>query len=128
MPKTVLICDDEAYILESVSYVVHKEGFNVLKAEDGEQALTLARQHVPDLMFLDVEMPKKTGYEVSAALKAEPSTKNIYIIMLTARGQLADEKRGYEAQANEYITKPFSPRKLAKRLHEILDDSAPVNP
>jgi DNA-binding response OmpR family regulator len=128
MPKTVLICDDEAYILESVSYVVHKEGFNVLKAEDGEQALTLARQHVPDLMFLDVEMPKKTGYEVSAALKAEPSTKNIYIIMLTARGQLADEKRGYEAQANEYITKPFSPRKLAKRLHEILDDSAPANP
>jgi two-component system phosphate regulon response regulator PhoB len=124
MPKTVLICDDEAYILESVSYVVQKEGYNVLKAEDGEQALTLARQHIPDLMFLDVEMPKKTGYEVSAALKAEPGTKQIYIIMLTARGQLADEKKGYEAQANEYITKPFSPRKLAKRLHEILDDAA----
>jgi DNA-binding response OmpR family regulator len=120
MPKTVLICDDEAYILESVSYVVRKEGFNVITAEDGEQALALARQHTPDLMFLDVEMPKKTGYEVSAALKGDPGTKQIYIIMLTARGQAADEKRGYEAHVNEYITKPFSPRKLAKRLHEIL--------
>jgi DNA-binding response OmpR family regulator len=128
MPKTVLICDDEAYILESVSYVVKKEGFNVLKAGDGDEALTLARRHMPDLMFLDVEMPRKTGYEVSAALKADPGTKNIYIIMLTARGQLADEKRGYEAQANEYITKPFSPRKLAKRLHEILDDLPTMNP
>jgi len=120
MPKTVLICDDEPYILESVSYVVRKEGFNVITAEDGAQALAKAREHKPDLMFLDVEMPHKTGYEVSAALKAEEETKHIYIIMLTARGQIADEKRGYEAQANEYTTKPFSPRKLAKRLHEIL--------
>jgi DNA-binding response OmpR family regulator len=120
MPKTVLICDDEAYILESVSYVVRKEGFNVITADDGEKALTLARKHKPDLMFLDVEMPKKTGYEVSSTLKKEPDTRQIYIIMLTARGQAADEKKGYEAQVNEYITKPFSPRKLAKRLHEIL--------
>lgn len=120
MPKTVLICDDEAYILESVSYVVRKEGFTVITAENGEQALALAREHKPDLMFLDVEMPKKTGYEVSATLKAEPDTQQIYIIMLTARGQVADEKKGYDAHVNEYITKPFSPRKLVKRLHEIL--------
>jgi DNA-binding response OmpR family regulator len=121
MAKTVLICDDEAYILESVKYVAQKEGFTVITAENGEQALNQAREHRPDLMFLDVEMPKMTGYEVSAALKADAETKHIYIIMLTARGQAADEKRGYEAHANEYITKPFSPRKLAKRLHEILD-------
>jgi DNA-binding response OmpR family regulator len=99
---------------------VRKEGFNVITAENGQQALDQAREHKPDLMFLDVEMPYKTGYEVSAALKAEPDTKQIYIIMLTARGQVADEKKGFEAHANEYITKPFSPRKLAKRLHEIL--------
>jgi len=121
MPKTVLICDDEAYILESVSFVVRKEGFTVITADNGEKALAMAREHKPDLMFLDVEMPKKTGYEVSAALKADAETRHIYIIMLTARGQAADEKRGYEAQVNEYVTKPFSPRKLAKRLHEILD-------
>ena len=121
MPKTVLICDDEAYILESVKYVVQKEGYTVITADDGEKALALAREHKPDVMFLDVEMPKKTGYEVSATLKAEPETRQIYIIMLTARGQAADEKKGYESQVNEYITKPFSPRKLVKRLHEILD-------
>ena len=120
MPKTVLICDDEAYILESVKYVVQKEGYTVITADDGEKALALAREHKPDVMFLDVEMPKKTGYEVSATLKAEPETRQIYIIMLTARGQAADEKKGYESQVNEYITKPFSPRKLIKRLHEIL--------
>jgi DNA-binding response OmpR family regulator len=121
MSKTVLICDDEAYILESVSYVVRKEGFTVITADDGAKALALAREHKPDLMFLDVEMPYKTGYEVASTLKADPETKQIYIIMLTARGQAADEKKGYEAQVNEYETKPFSPRKLAKRLHEILD-------
>src|SRR3954452_8530152 len=121
MPKTVLICDDEAYILESVKYVVQKEGFTVITGDDGEKALALARGHKPDPMVLDVEMPKKTGYEVAGILKSEPDTKQIYIIMLTARGQAADEKKGYESQVNEYITKPFSPRKLAKRLHEILD-------
>ena len=121
MPKTVLICDDEAYILESVRFVVQKEGFTVITADDGDKALALAREHKPDLMFLDVEMPGRTGYEVASILKAEPDTRQIYIIMLTARGQAADEKRGYEAQVNEYETKPFSPRKLAKRLHEILD-------
>jgi DNA-binding response OmpR family regulator len=121
MPKTVLICDDEAYILESVSYVVRKEGFTVITADDGDKALALARERKPDLMFLDVEMPGKTGYEVASILKSEPDTNQIYIIMLTARGQAADEKRGYEAHVNEYETKPFSPRKLAKRLHEILD-------
>jgi len=114
--------DDEAYILESVKYVVQKEGYLVVTGDDGEKALALAREHKPDLMFLDVEMPKKTGYEVAATLKSEPETRHIYIIMLTARGQAADEKKGYESQVNEYITKPFSPRKLAKRLHEILDD------
>jgi DNA-binding response OmpR family regulator len=121
MSKTVLICDDELYILECVSYVVKKEGYNILTAGDGEQALTLARERKPDLIFLDVEMPKKSGYEVCETLRREPETSDIYIIMLTARGQAADEKRGYDAKVDEYITKPFSPRKLAKRLHDLLD-------
>lgn len=121
MPKTVLICDDEPYILESVSYVVKRAGFNVLTAEDGEEALKIAWEQKPDLIFLDVEMPKKSGYEVCEALKKEEPTREIYIIMLTARGQVTDEKKGYEVGANEYITKPFSPRKLIKRVHEILD-------
>lgn len=121
MPKTVLICDDEPYILESVSYVVNKGGFNVITAEDGEEALKMARGKRPDLIFLDVEMPKKSGYEVCQALKEDEETREIYIVMLTARGQVTDERKGYESGVNEYITKPFSPRKLMKRVHEILD-------
>lgn len=121
MAKTVLICDDEPYILESVSYVVKKEGFKVLTAENGEDALRIAEEQKPDLIFLDVEMPKKTGYEVCEVLKRNEMTRGIYVIMLTARGQVTDERKGFEMGADEYITKPFSPRKLIRRVHEILD-------
>ncbi len=120
MTKKVLICDDEPYIIESLSYVVKREGFEVITAEDGEDALNKAKTLNPDLMFLDVMMPKKTGFEVCEQLKKDESTKGIYIIILTARGEESDEKRGREVGADEYITKPFSPRKVSARLHEIL--------
>lgn len=121
MSKKVLICDDEPYILESVKHVVMKEGYSVLIAEDGIESLDMARKESPDLMILDVMMPGKTGYEVCKDLKGDSATKNIHIIILTARGQEADEKMGIEVGADEYMTKPFSPRKLRHRLHEILE-------
>ena len=120
MAKKVLICDDEPYIIESLSYVVKREGFEVIIAEDGEEGLNKAKETNPDLIFLDVMMPKKSGFEVCEQLKKDESTKGIYIIILTARGEESDEKRGNEVGADEYITKPFSPRKLSARLHEIL--------
>ncbi len=120
MPYKVLVCDDEPYILESVAYIIEKEGYEVITAEDGEQGLSTARAEKPNIMFLDVMMPKMTGYEVCEALKRDPSTKNIHIIMLTARGQDTDEERAHEVGADEYMTKPFSPRKLKQRLRELM--------
>lgn len=122
MVKKVLVCDDEPYIVESVSYVVRKAGFEVVVAEDGEEALEKGRQEKPDLIFLDIMMPKVTGYEVCRQLKEDPSTRDTYIVMLTARGQEEDEKKALEMGANEFMTKPFSPRKMRAKLLEILAD------
>ena len=123
MSKRVLICDDEPYILESVSYVVRKAGYDVLTAEDGEESLNQARQEKPDLIFLDIMMPKMSGYEVCRRLKQDPSTKGMYIIILTARGQAEDEQKALELGADEFMTKPFSPRKLREKLEAILGPS-----
>ena len=120
MGRKILICDDEPYILESVSYIAKQAGYEYITAEDGEQSLELARKEHPRLMILDISMPKLTGYEVCERLKKDPQTKDIHIVMLTARGQERDERIGMEAGANEYMTKPFSPRNLRKRMEEIM--------
>lgn len=122
MAKKVLVCDDEPYIVESVSYVVRKAGFEVVVAEDGEEALEMGRKEKPDLIFLDIMMPKVTGYEVCRQLKEDPATRDTYIVMLTARGQEEDEKKALEMGADEFMTKPFSPRKMRAKLLEILAD------
>lgn len=121
MSKKVLVCDDELYILESVSYVVREEGYDVIAAEDGEEGLRLAQSEKPDLALLDVMMPKRNGFEVCRDLKADPLTRSIYIILLTAMGQERDIDEGYQSGADEYMTKPFSPRNLRKKLHDLLD-------
>ena len=121
MSKTVLVCDDQPYILESISYVVREEGYHVLTAEDGEDALRMARAELPDAIILDVSMPKKDGNAVCRELKSDPSTRGLYIIVLTAKGQERDMQESYQCGADEYMTKPFSPRSLRKKLHELLD-------
>ena len=122
MSKRVLICDDEPYIVESVSYVVRKAGFDVVTAEDGEQALEAALREKPDLVFLDIMMPGISGDEVCRRLKADPSTRATHVVILTARGQEEDERRAMEMGADEFMTKPFSPRKLRARVLELLGD------
>lgn len=122
MPKKVLICDDEPYILESVSYVAREGGYEVFTAEDGEQAVALAKQERPELIFLDLMMPRRNGFQVCKALRADEATKDTYIVILTARGQEIDRMQGEQAGANEYLTKPFSPRKLRQKMQEILGD------
>jgi DNA-binding response OmpR family regulator len=119
--KKVLVCDDELYILESVSFVVRQEGYDVLTAEDGNQGLLLFREEHPDLVLLDVMMPGRTGYEVCREIKSDKRSSGTYVILLTAMGQERDVEDGYRSGADEYITKPFSPRFLRKRLHELLD-------
>ena len=119
--KKVLVCDDEPYILESVSFIVREEGYEALTASDGQQALELLRAEHPELVLLDVMMPCRTGFEVCREIRADVSTRGIYVILLTAMGQERDMEDGIHSGANEYMTKPFSPRVLRKRLHELLD-------
>jgi len=118
--RKVLICDDEPYVLESVSYVARKSGCEVYMAEDGDEALAMARQHLPDLIVLDLMMPKKTGFQVCQELRADAQFASTYIIILTARGQESDLREATDAGANEYMTKPFSPRALQQKLNEVL--------
>ena len=120
--KKVLICDDEPYILESVSFIVREEGYQVITANDGEQGLQLLRSEKPDLVLLDVMMPGKTGFDVCREVKADHNMCGTYVILLTAMGQDRDMEDGYQSGADEYMTKPFSPRSLRRRLHELLDE------
>ena len=121
MPKRVLVCDDEPCILECVSHVVRAEGYDVLIAEDGEDALRLARAELPDAMILDISMPRKDGDVVCRELKSDPATRGVYIIVLTAKCQQGDMQESYRCGADEYMEKPFRPSGLRKRLHELLD-------
>lgn len=120
MPKKVLVSDDDLYILQAVGRVVREEGYEVITAEDGAAALQLARAEMPDLLLLDIMMPKMNGLEVCQELKSNPATAGIHIILLTAMGQERDMQEGMKCGANEYMTKPFSTRKLRKKLHDLL--------
>ncbi len=95
-------------------------GVELFLARDGEEGLRYAREEKPDLMFLDIMMPKKNGYEVCEEIKQDPDLKDIYIIILTAKGQVIDRVRGEEVQANEYITKPFNPDEILQKASYIL--------
>lgn len=121
MVKKVLICDDEPHIIESLAYLVKKEGYEAIIARDGEESLEKAQENSPHLILLDLMMPKKSGFDVCQQLRMDDRTKGTFIMILTARGEEADELRGKEVGADEFLTKPFSPRKLRARLHEILD-------
>lgn len=119
--KKILIADDEPYILRSLSFVLKKEGFDVEIACNGEEALEKTQQFNPKILFLDVMMPIKDGYKVCKKLKSNPETKDIYIIMLTAKGQIIDKEKGLTIGADEYITKPFAPREIVNKVKKIME-------
>ncbi len=118
--RTVLVADDDEDILQLVSFRLERAGYTVVTAADGQQALAAARQHQPDLAVLDVMMPGLNGYEVTRQLRADPATAAIPVILLTARVQEADVSRGFEAGADDYLRKPFSPQELRSRVQAIL--------
>ncbi len=120
MGKKILVVDDEYFITRSLSFMLQKEGFEVNVAHDGQRAIEEIGQDKPDLIFLDVDMPKKDGNEVAREIRANPQWKDIHIIMLTAKGQEKDVSKGLEAGADEYVLKPFDPRAILKRAKEIL--------
>ena len=118
--KTVLIADDENDIVETLQFMFESEGFNVLTAFDGEEALQAARTNNPDIILLDVMMPKINGYKVSRLLKFDKKFQDIPIIMLTARSQEEDKLIGEETGANEYITKPFDINDVIELVKQYL--------
>lgn len=119
--KTILVCDDEPLIVEAAGYVVKKEGFKLLTAFNGRDALKIAQENIPDLIMLDVNMPEMTGFDVCRNLKSNDKTKEIIIMMFTANVQASDYSKASNLGADDFIEKPFSPKDLRIKLHELFD-------
>ncbi|HEX7974335.1 MAG TPA: response regulator, partial [Anaerolineales bacterium] len=112
----ILIADDEKDIRDLISFTLRFAGHEVIAASNGEEALNNALHEIPDLVLLDVRMPRMTGYEACAQIKANPSTQHIPVVFLSAKGQENEIRAGLEAGAAEYILKPFSPDQLIERV------------
>ena len=116
----VLAADDDEDILELITFRLERSGYTVVQARDGEEAWNLAQANPPDLAVLDVMMPKLDGFELTRRLRANDATSRMPIILLTARAQDADVQQGFDAGADDYIRKPFSPQELRARVQAIL--------
>lgn len=118
--QTILVVDDEQDLLDLIEYNLKKEGFDVLKAEDGLEGIEMARKHHPDLVLLDIMMPKMDGFEVVERMRDDPKLGHIPIIFLTARGDEKTEVEGLDKGGDDYITKPISTTKLISRIKAVL--------
>ena len=121
----VLVADDDPDILELVTYILKSEGYEVVSAPDGLQALELARARRPQLAVLDVSMPNLDGLEVTRRLRADAELASLPVILLTARVAAADQERGLEAGATDYLPKPFKPQDLRERVAAVLRLNSP---
>lgn len=118
--QTILVVDDEQDLLDLIEYNLKKEGFDVLKAEDGKEGIKMARKHSPDLILLDIMMPKMDGLEAVEVIRNDEELKRIPIIFLTARGDEKTEVEGLNKGGDDYITKPISTTKLISRIKAVL--------
>lgn len=123
MAKKILIVDDEPNIVLSLEFLMKQAGYQVRTATDGEAALKAIREEHPDLVLLDVMMPRKDGYEVCQTVRKEPDCKDIKIVMLTAKGREVEREKGLALGADDYITKPFATREVVDKVREILSGS-----
>ena len=122
MAKKILIADDEPNIVISLEFLMKREGFDVTVATDGEEAVNRIRSDRPDLVLLDVMMPKKSGFEVCQEVKADPELESIRILMLTAKGRDTEVSKGLALGADAYMTKPFSTKELVERVRSMLEN------
>ena len=116
----ILVAEDERDIRELIGFTLRHDGHEVLSAANGEDALAIALREKPDLVLLDIRMPRLTGYEVCRRLRAEPSTQHIPVAFLSAKGQDSEIQAGMDAGATDYILKPFAPDQLVQRVTLLL--------
>ena len=120
MTDKILIADDEPNILISLEYLMKREGYEVLVARDGQEALEVLQRERPRLVLLDVMMPRKSGFEVCQALRATPELQETLVLMLTAKGRDTDVAKGLGVGADAYMTKPFATQDLVRQVRELL--------
>ena len=126
MKPTVLVVEDEVSLVTMLRYNLEKEGFEVAEASDGDEAITVAEETVPDVIILDWMLPRMSGIEVCRQLRRKTVTRNVPILMLTARGEEVDKVRGLNVGADDYMTKPFSLPELLARMKALLRRSMPA--
>ena len=123
MPKEILIVDDEPSIVIPIQFLMEQQGYSVLVAENGEDALDAIYKYKPDLILLDIMLPRIDGYEVCEIVRLNPDYRNIKIIFLTAKGREVEIAKGLALGANAYITKPFSNTELVAKVKELLNNT-----
>jgi two-component system, OmpR family, alkaline phosphatase synthesis response regulator PhoP len=124
MTQRVLVVEDEPNILDSLSFLMKQAGFDVRLARDGDAAIRMIESAAPDLVLLDIMLPRRDGFDVCRAIRANPDWKEVRIVMLTAKGREPDRRKGMQLGADDYITKPFSNRDIVERVHRILGDGS----
>jgi DNA-binding response OmpR family regulator len=120
MANKILIVDDEPNIVLSLEFLMKQAGFRVSTAADGEAGLEAVAAECPDLILLDVMMPRKNGYEICQAIRENPAWKHIRIIMLTAKGREVEKEKGLALGADDYVTKPFSTQEVVEKVQALL--------
>lgn len=125
MTRTVLLVDDEPNIILSLEFLIEQAGYEARVARDGDAALKSIEERKPDLVLLDVMLPKRDGFDVCERIRANPAWNDIRIVMLTAKGRDSERERGLALGADAYITKPFSTREAMEQIKRFLDDEEP---
>jgi DNA-binding response OmpR family regulator len=120
MPASILVADDEPNIVLSLEFILKQAGHRVRVAADGEAALAAIGEEPPDLLVLDAMMPKRDGFDVCGAIRANPAWSGVRILMLTAKGSDAERDKGLALGADDYLTKPFSNREVVERVRQLL--------
>ncbi len=120
MSKRVLVVDDEPNIVLSLEFLMKREGYTVTTAADGDAALKAVETKAPDLILLDINMPRRNGFDVCQTLRADPKYKDVKIMMLTAKGRDVDQEKGLALGADDYVTKPFSTQEVVAKVAELL--------
>lgn len=122
MTRNVLVVDDEPNIVLSIKFLINQQGYAVRTASNGEEALQELSRQIPDLILLDIMMPKPDGYEVCQKIRATPEWKDIPVIMLTAKGRDVEKQKGLAMGADDYITKPFATHELVAKVRAVLNE------